>query len=201
MKPYYEAENIRIYHGDCRDVDAEASVMVTDPPYGMAYKSGWVDKKAIAGDESLELRDHVLQKWSGPALVFGTPSQEKPQGTRITLVWDKGDWPGMGDLKLPWGPSHEEIYVLGEGWVGKRQGTVIHCPQRKNGNHPTAKPVELMERLLDFCPPGIILDPFMGGGATLVAARNLGWPAIGIEVEEEYCELAARELSQGNLFA
>jgi DNA modification methylase len=119
----------------------------------------------------------------------------------MVLTWDKGDWPGMGDLKLPWGPSTEEIYVLGSGFTGKRGGSVVRC-DRLTGEliHPNEKPVELLGKLIERCPPGLIADPFMGSGTTLVAAKLLGRPAIGVEVDERYCELAANRLAQGVLF-
>ena len=109
----------------------------------------------------------------------------------------------MGDLSCPWGRSDEEIYVIGEGFTGRREGSVLraHLNSQSNDrpNHPTPKPVPLLERLIEKCPPGVIVDPFAGSGSTLIAARNLGRKAIGVEIEERYCELIASRLAQGCL--
>ncbi|MFZ4843929.1 DNA methyltransferase [Mycetocola saprophilus] len=205
MKPYYEDDLVTLYHGDCREL-AEwqtADVLVTDPPYGMSYSSGWVkgrESAAIAGDGDTDIRDLVLGLWGDrPAICFGTWRVPKPLGTRQTGIWDKGDDPGMGDLKMPWGSSFEEFYILGSGFVGKRGGAVIRAkkpPVSNRPDHPTPKPIGLMESLIEKCPPGVIADPFAGSGATLIAARNLGRRVIGVELEERYCELTAKRLSQ-----
>lgn len=198
--PFYNEDGITIYCGDLRELwPIEADVIVTDPPYGMAYRSK--RGETVAGDRDTELRDWLLEQWQErPALVFGTWRAGRPV-CRALLVWDKGRSPGMGDLSLPWGPSHEEIYVRGHGWVGSRQGSVLQVdgiPARsaQRPDHPTPKPVALMRKLLEHCPEGVVLDPFMGSGSTLVAAKELGRRAIGVEIEERYCRLAVERLSQ-----
>lgn len=207
VKPYYTDDCVTIYHGDSREIlpTLAADVIVTDPPYGMSYQSGWKESSRIANDNSTEHRDRVLEIWGNrPALVFGRWSVERPPGVRELLIWDKGDWPGMGDLSLPWGPSTEEIYVLGDGFVGKRRGQILRDPKRPSGAgalHPNEKPIGLMELLIRSTPPGVIVDPFCGSGSTLVAARNLGRRAIGIELEQCHCETAVRRLSQQVLFS
>lgn len=70
-----------------------------------------------------------------------------------------------------------------------------------NMTHPNEKPVALMRRLIEKCPPGVIVDPFMGSGATLVACQQLGRECIGFDVDEKWCALAASRVSQGTLFA
>lgn len=203
-KPFYSDDNCVIFHGDCLEILPEitADVLITDPPYGMAYTSGWQDR-TIANDGDTSVRDAVLKLWGGsrPALVFGRWDCPHPLEAKMCLTWDKGDWPGMGDLSLPWGPSTEEIYVLGKGFVGKRSGSVIKH-DRKTGQtiHPNEKPVSLMSKLLLKCPEGITVDPFMGSGTTLRAAKDLGRKAIGIEIDEKYCELSAKRLGQEVLF-
>jgi len=200
MKPYYDEDGVVIYHGDCLAIIGalQADVMVTDPPYGMAYRS-WSGAR-VRGDGSVAARDAALELWHPrPAIAFGRWSVERPRGVRLRLIWDKGEWPGMGDLALPWGPSDEEIYVIGEGWSGKRMGSVYRSDRMaaQDASHPTQKPVQLLERIIERCPPGVVLDPFMGSGTTLVAAKNLGRRAVGIEIEEKYCEIAAKRCSQG----
>lgn len=208
MTPYYEHDGIVLYHADCLEMAAWllADVMVTDPPYGMSLRSGRngrFGECSIAGDDSTTTRDAALRRWDGPALVFGRWSVPRPDTTRAVLTWDKYEHVGMGDLSLPWKPNTEEIYVIGTGFVGRRDSSVIRVRALagtvgtvKERSHPTEKPVALLERLIDKCPPGVIADPFAGSGSTLIAARNLGRRAIGIEIHEPYCEIAAKRLDQ-----
>lgn len=201
--PYYEGGGVTLYLGDCLEV-AEwltADVLVTDPPYGVAYRSGWDNRfrhVPIANDHALDARDEALVAWGDhPGLVFGSWKMPRPTATRMVLTWDKGTV-GMGDLRLPWFPCTEEIYVLGSGWVGARSSAVLRHVGR-NEHHPTEKPLGLLHELIRKCPPGTIADPFAGSGSTLVAARNLGRKAIGVEIEERYCEIIARRLDQAVL--
>lgn len=217
MSLYYQDEFVTLYHGDCLQDHRGwlgAHVLVTDPPYGMDYRDRLGKHEAIAGDGDTAIRDAALVAWgSAPALVFGTWRVDKPQGAKNVLIWDKGSDLGMG-VSNPWGLSHEEVYVLGdwpaivpggrvrEGGTPSRVPSVLRVAKPNNASadrvteHPTPKPVPLMERLIERCPPGIIADPFAGSGSTLVAARNLRRQAVGVELEERYCELIAKRLSQ-----
>lgn len=213
MTLYYQDEHVTLWHGDCLTEHREwltADVLVTDPPYGVAYTSGRVNGRkrsttAIGNDRSPGARDAALAAWSGrPSITFGSWRVPKPFGVRQQLIWDKGDDPGTGDLTMPWGSSFEEIYITGKGkvWQGARTVSVLRVGKPlglDRPDHPTPKPVSLMERLIEKCPPGTVADPFAGSGSTLVAARNLGRQAIGVELEEKYCEIIARRLSQGAL--
>jgi site-specific DNA-methyltransferase (adenine-specific) len=214
--PYYVDEAVTLYLGDCREVTEwlAADVLVTDPPYGMGYQSH--RREAVIGDGDTSIRDAALNAWRGrrPALVFGTWKVARPEGTRQVIVWDKSDGNGTGSLLWsPWRQTHEEIYLCGDwppiqpGGRWREGGTPASSPgvlRIKNYNtqaasrpdHPTPKPVLLMETLISHCPPGVIADPFAGSGSTLVAARNLGRRAIGVEIDERYCEAIARRLSQ-----
>lgn len=181
--------------------------MLTDPPFGINHASGWdgpYKGKAIANDETTDVRDRVLEIWGErPALVFG--SWRYPvSNAKQALVWDKGEASGMGDLSIPWKPNWELVFVLGSGFKGKRTtgvltGSTVVTWASKGRLHPNMKPEGLLKRLISKCPEGVILDPFMGSGSTLVAAKLEGRSAIGIEIEEKYCEIAAKRLRQGTL--
>jgi site-specific DNA-methyltransferase (adenine-specific) len=212
MQPYFQNELVTLYHGDCLEVTEwlKADVLVTDPPYGVAWKSSTMSNaikpksEIINNDETPDVRDKSLELWGDrPALVFGSWKVARPNNTRHRLIWHKkANIPGM--RSHAWFSADEEIYVLGTGFLGKPEQNVLVTNDRRDGaygevarlGHPTPKPVGLMERLIAKCPDGIIADPFSGSGATLVAARNLGRKAIGVEMEEKYCELIANRLSQ-----
>lgn len=216
IEPYYCDDLVTLYLGNCLVETAwlAADALVTDPPYGMSFQSSQRKGErmaVIAGDSTTEARDTALALWgaSKPALVFGRWSVAPPAGERQRLIWSKEGNPGMGDLSIPWGPSHEDIHLLGFGWdrenTGlKRVGSVIVTHGVRGGSygeenatgHPTPKPVALMEYLIERTPQGVIADPFAGSGATLIAARNLGRRVIGVELEERYCEMIAKRLAQ-----
>ncbi len=216
MKPYYEQDGITIYHGDCREVLAGLTfgAVVTDPPYGYDYASNrvcdtttahWMNT-TIANDSDTTARDEVLALCgTRPWACFGSLKRPSPDGTRMTLIWDKGPASGMGDLSMPWKPSYELIFIGGDGWAGSRDEGVLkghHIVTRASMGrvHPNEKPVSLLCHIIRKLPDVVILDPFMGSGTTLVAAKLSGRRAIGIEIEERYCEIAANRLRQGVLF-
>lgn len=115
---------------------------------------------------------------------------------RAMIVWSKGN-NGIG---RPWRSQHELIafgmrMAAGKDRVSKH-GNVIQCARSGNANHPTEKPVELLRKIIDNMAPATVIDPFIGSGSTLVAAKSLGRSSIGIEVDEVWCEAAARRCSQ-----
>lgn len=215
MIPYYDDGTVTIYHGDAREllpvVSEAGAVLVTDPPYGIGHSSNKTGAprrgEQIANDDSTAVRDVVLKEWAGkPAIVFGSCRTSKPPiPIRAVLVWDKGGHVGMGDLSLPWKQNWEHIYISGPGFVGRRDTGVLRFnamwPCNDLYSHPHEKPIELMRALVGKCAPlATIIDPFMGSGTTLRAAKDLGRRAIGVEVEERYCEAAARRMAQEVLF-
>jgi hypothetical protein len=215
-RPYYQDDKVILYLGDCREVGEwlAADVLVTDPPYGVRFearrgdplnrKPQQVIKDAVAGDEDTSARDAALSLWGKrPALVFGSWRAPRPAGARHRLIWHKAHaYPGPS--RAPWYSADEEIYVLGGGFIGPPHRSVYETTELRQGStglaalvgHPTPKPLSLMEQLVIKCPPGVLADPFAGSGSTLVAARNLGREAIGVELEERYCELIAKRLAQ-----
>lgn len=205
-EPYYTDEFVTLYHGDAREITEwlAADVLLFDPPYGVDYQSG--SRRAtlpasILNDKDATVRDTLLQMWGDrPALVFGSWKVARPAGTHTRLIWDTKGALGMGDLSIPWKPSDQEIYVLGKGrWRGARTSNVLsHAPVQAtavNGRvHPHQKPTALLHDLLGKTT-GVVADPCAGSGSTLVAAAEAGRDVIGVELDERYCEIAARRLA------
>lgn len=220
-EPYYQDDHVTLYHGDCLEITEwlAADVLVTDPPYGSfdlgANPRGGYGRRqdpqgrgskhapriagqgaSIANDRDTSVRDEVLSNWQarGPALVFGSPRMVDPPGEWADrLVWDKKR-PGMNGG--PWRYRHESIYVS-TGFLRANNAAVSIIEAWPDQlDHIHAKPLALMTRLIAAAPEGTIADPFAGSGSTLVAAKQLGRKAIGVELEERYCEIAARRLCQ-----
>jgi site-specific DNA-methyltransferase (adenine-specific) len=204
MKPYYDYAGITIYHGDCREIlpGLKADLVITDPPYGMNFRSCYriVKHDAIAGDDTLPIDaiNEAIAAADGAAYIFcrwdNLTDMPKP---RSVIAWVKNNW-SMGDLKHEHGRQWEAccFYPRATHEFIKRIPDVIFEERTGNDLHPTQKPENLIRVLIQANVGNTILDPFMGSGTTLVAAKNLGRKAIGIEIEEKYCEIAAKRLSQ-----
>ncbi len=215
-EPYYADDLVTLYLGDCREV-AEwlaADVLVTDPPYGIGWRRGRKGAHdhggqdqghaGIAGDQDTSTRDAALSAWGPrPGVVFASFYAPQAAGLRQILVFRKPPDAGVIGSTTGWRRDLEPIFLVGA-WPQRvaHSGSLIESNAHGAGHlatrygHPHAKPVDVMETLIAACPPGIIADPFAGAGSTLVAARNLGRKAIGVEIEERYCEIAARRLAQ-----
>lgn len=215
--PYYEDADVVLYLGDCRDEVHEwltADVLVTDPPYGRAWRQGdtgsgrgWVSDRheGIANDADTSARDAALTLWGKrPAIVFGDLLVPQPAGSKHALIYDKGASAGFTGAIGGFRRNVEAIYLTGS-WPSGLGGdsAVLGTNASTGGNlarrtgHPHTKPLDVMERLIWHCPPGVIADPFAGSGSTLVAARYAGRKAIGVEIDELYCEQIAKRLDQG----
>lgn len=226
VKPYYQDESVTLYHGDCREVLPTLDIVqaiITDPPYGIDYQSAWRIDKASRFDKLAN--DDVLSfDWlpvatklltCGPMVCFcrwDVAETFRIELARHLEVKSQGIWDrvahGMGDLGSALAPQHDTFWFGVKGtWAfpGTRPSSVYRS-MRMTGEqlqHPTQKPESLMSEMVsDFTVAGdIVLDPFAGSGTTLAAAKRLGRKAIGIELNEKYCEVAARRLSQGALTA
>ena len=212
MKPYYEADGITIYHGDCREILPQLGVdaVVTDPPYGIGIVSGG---GTVGGTKAGVARSYLpvhdddkpfdptwLLALAVPTVLWGGNHYADMPAASRWLVWDKRDGgasDNFADCELAWtnlgGPArlHRQLW---RGMIARRgAGDGVR-------EHPTQKPVALMAWCLGFVPAdAVVADPFMGSGTTLRAAKDLGRRAIGIELEERYCEIAVQRLAQMNL--
>lgn len=203
MIPYYEQDGIVIYHGDCREILPEldpVDLVLTDPPYGIASVwtggesagHGWAKagkQKQIRNewDERAPDADTLLQCVNAGkhAVVWGGNYFDLPP-SRGWLVWNKPERNfTLAEAELAW--TNKDMVIR-----------VKDLPRSEpDREHPTQKPLKLMSWCLSFFPNAqTVLDPFMGSGTTLRAAKDMGKRAIGIEVEEQYIDMAIRRLQQ-----
>ena len=226
MTPYYDdGKGIQIFLGDCRDVLptlGPVDAVITDPPYqsldanvlaGTTTRLVPRNGKRLAGDDSgwfgtlpacavLGILDtaRALIRETGALYVFADVKSGLelfPGWTRNVIVWDKQAI-GMG---YAWRRMHEWIAyqpMKAHRLRDMSLGDIIRCPGVEEKQHPTEKPVGVIKPLiLNSTDPGeTILDPFMGSGTTLRAAKDLGRRCIGIELEEKWAEVAAKRLAQ-----
>ena len=220
MKPYYEQDGIAIYHGDCRTIlpHVEAGLLLTDPPYGIgADKSQMSRSGRRDGNAAVASTYYGASDWDGSApdpelmalaiarsqfsIIWGANHIGNLPSSSCWLVWDKDNGNnGYADCELAWTNLDKAVRRIRYRWMGMLQE---HGGQQKEVRyHPTQKPVPVMQWAIQHAPDGLsVLDPFMGSGSTLRAAKDLGRTAIGIEIEERYCEIAAKRLAQGSLFS
>lgn len=205
MKPYYDADGITIYLGDCQDIEWPASSLIwTDPPYGPEFLDLY-EQLAHTAATALTPGGHLFAQVGKrylPEVFQRLTSEERLiywwmisirhhtaggvsnfHSRQVTTLWKPAIWlrrPPLSPL-----PKYLRDEVGGTAW-------------RPNSLHPWAQhasgPLFYIPALTN--PGDLILDPFMGSGTTLRAAKDLGRRAVGIEIEERYCELAAQRLGQ-----
>lgn len=232
-EPYFRSMDNRItlYHGDSAEImplldDKEFKAIITDPPYGITWKSNWtqkhLQKEVLKGDKDLtwmgdflvdcerllqpEGSLYVMTRWDKIGFLIGLVRNLTKLNIRNCIVWDRIIH-GLGDIKS-FAPVYDLILYATESkpsLLGDYRFTNLWSINRENDRetkHPTSKPVAVFERML-ICSTqmgDLILDPFVGSGPSLVAANKLGRSAIGIEIDEEYCRLAASRLQQIPMF-
>lgn len=199
MQPYYEANGIQIWHGDCRDILPSlpfADLILTDPPYGIGFasqptkwqrlaeqKPEYWDEQPVQDLAKLIARSRVQIVWGGNYYTL-PPS-------RGWLSWYKPDAPpSMASFELAWTNQDKNARQISHS---------ISATNAERVGHKTQKPLRVMRwsiQQADIAPNALIVDPFVGSGTTLCAAKDFGHRAIGIEIEERYCEMAARRLQQ-----
>ena len=215
VEPYYhDAAGQAVYHGDCRELlplipEGSVDLVLTDPPYGIHHPTDFStrnrenlatskDYLSVAGDDTPFDPEALL---GFPAVIAWGANyycRSLPE-TSGWLVWDKRVREGVGvndqaDCELAWTNCVKGARVFRHMWNGFWRDS-----ERGEGFHPTQKPVALMSWCLSRpnVPAGMVLDPYMGSGPVLVACKAANRPAIGIEIEERYCEIAANRLRQG----
>lgn len=210
LEPYYQDGTVTIYHGDCRELVptlGAVALVVTDPPYGIGIHtqtnnldSPWRD------DEGAPRLSHILVGqehciWGGNYFADQLPPSEG------WLVWIKrpAGWDFDCDsrsyavLEMAWTDYPMKPRMKHHVWDG---GLRSGDASNREFCHPTQKPLELMRWSIALSTTtGLVLDPYMGSGTTLRAAKDLGRPAVGIEREERFCEVAANRMAQESLFS
>jgi len=203
LNKYYEHGGITIYHGDCREVlpDISGGVVLTDPPYGNGTPYGAYEDSPESLRELSADFGQFLTTRPRSALTPGVANIGLyPRPTWI-LAWFTPAGAGSG----PWGfCCWQPILVYGadpylQMGAGRRPDALELTESAEANGHPCPKPIGFWKWLVKRISPNeqeVIIDPFMGSGTGLRAAKDLGHPAIGIEIEEKYCEIAAKRLSQ-----
>lgn len=190
--------------GDCREVMptlGRFDACVTDPPYGMKFQSNHreLQHEKIANDDNDEMlkfateinvkhSKYIFCRWDN---IF---SVSKPKSF---ITWVKNNW-SMGDLEHEHARQTEVIlfYKGSEHFFPKcRPQDVITAQRTANAYHPTEKPIQLMMTVIEWTN-GLVIDPFMGSGTTLVACQQLGRKGTGIEISEKYFDIACKRVQQ-----
>lgn len=190
--------------GDCLEVmrgfsDKSFDLVLTDPPYGRPGEDWGVVRKAIIEMRRVSKTQIIILDWRNPLSITDDKFAE--------LVWEYG-WISGGRTKSKhhFYPTHNIIHFLGEDFFDfdTKGGSILkrrpgfssprQCSYAKKSGHPHEKPLALIKYILEKYRGDSVLDPFMGSGTTLVAAKLLNRNATGIEISPEYCKIAQERL-------
>ncbi len=204
MQPYYEENGITIYHGDCREVLPSLPVVdlvLTDPPYGVGINYASYDDQL--GTTTKMVKDFVLLSLERSKIVAFTVGKwetelelYKTLPPRWRMCWYKGAQSTASPIGFN---DWEAVFIYGDKVHRNAHDYFFAQPERMGAfGHPCPKPLKfcttIISRLTKYGET--VCDPFMGSGTTLRAAKDLGRKAIGIDIEERYCEIAANRLRQ-----
>jgi site-specific DNA-methyltransferase (adenine-specific) len=203
MTPYYQDNAVTIYHGDCREILPSlepVDLVLTDPPYAVMESYDSHRDTGLRLDKLIrEFFPLVKDKTETISISCGVVNIWRyPRSTWI-LCWFNSAGSGRG----PWGFScWQPLLCYGpdpflKSGSGCRPDFIEHSEASELNGHPCPKPLKFVSKWMQRVSFGkSVLDPFMGSGTTLRAAKDLGRKAIGIEIEERYCEIAARRMAQ-----
>lgn len=254
MKPYFETENGKLYHGDCLEIMPQLEPLdfiITSPPYNMGISSGggisgacdcgrWKNSNRENGlglgydtiDDAkpwdiyeaeqkrfLNLCWHSLSEkgaifynhkpriWAGEVRLPTIYNPGLP--LRQIIIWDRAG--GFNFSASHYVPQHEWILLFAKkefriaSVQASGKGDVWRIPAKPNPLHPAPFPLEIAFNILSTNNIGVVCDPHSGSGTVGLACQKYGWPWIGIEISEKYCEIAAKrieaETRQLKLFA
>lgn len=218
-KPYYEDSAVQIYHADCRDILPElpkVDLVLTDPPYGVnlgnhhaandkRHKHLHKENYASYDDTPENFKDIILPVLLRCIETSRTIAFTAWQNFRLLPAPDAigGGYMPMGAGRNPFGFTNIMPALM---WGAsptnhlgcKNTMVVVNQQNEPDYGHPCVKPLKIMLAMVDIgsIPGNTVLDPFCGAGTTLRAAKDLGRRAIGIEIEEKYCEIAAKRMAQ-----
>lgn len=207
IKPYYKKDGIIIYNGDCRKVLPQikkVDLVLTDPPYGVEFECEGEFKDTF--EEWMELISFIhtwaIKKKKAQALILSTSKIEGESWIHANIppdwrmCWYKGACSTRSHVGFK---DWENIFVWGKCWQTPfHDFFYIHPVIQKDNKfkHPCPKPFKWALHLIKKSEALSIVDPFMGSGTTLLAAKQLNRKAIGIEIEEKYCEIAVKKLEE-----
>jgi len=176
--------------GDMREIVPTlggVDAVLTDPPYGIGIASNPVrqrhERKDWDAQAPAATAFELIRAASAQQIIWGGNYFDLPP-SQCFLVWDKVQ------------PEDFSLAMCEQAWASFQSPAKLYR-RRVVGYekfHPTQKPVELMEWCIGFLAPGVILDPFMGSGTTGVACAKRGRRFIGIEISEEYFEIAVERI-------